>query len=314
MFILHNMKYLTTILIFIITSVFSIPILAQENGYKEVQLTHNNSDNRYASYNKEGELIVFESNRDGDWQIYIMDVNGNNQQRIINSTSNDRRPTWHPYKNIILFESDRTGINELYTYDLSNKVLKKVPIKLKGNKLYGQFAPNGMELIFNYKVRDNNYNVYTTSIKGKRLKKIIDNAFENAYPRYTRRGDAILYFSKKHTKNINDEVYVRNLIINKDKRLTNSNVNSNFADWSNTSSLFAYSSETESGNNEIFFMNKNGLSQRQITFNSGGSTLPHWSPKDINLLITGQRQGHDQICKILLKEKFTLDKAEQKTN
>ncbi|MFT5216170.1 MAG: TolB protein [Glaciecola sp.] len=51
-------------------------------------------------------------------------------------------------------------------------------------------------------------------------------------------------------------------------------------------------------------MNKDGSSKRQITFDSGGSTLPTWSPKDINLLITGQRQGHDQICKILLKEKL----------
>ena len=290
--------------ILILLSVFSIPLSAQNNGYKEVQLTHNNSDNRYASYNKEGELIVFESNRDGHWQIYIMDVNGNQQQRIINSTANDRRPTWHPYKNIILFESDRTGISELYTYDLSNKELKKVPTGLKGNKMYAQFAPNGMELIFNYKVRDNNYNIYTMSKNGKRRKKIIDNAYANTYPRYTRKGDAILYFSKKHTKNVNDEVYVLNIIINKDKRLTESTANSNFGSWSNNGVRIAYSSTVASGNQEIFFMNKDGSTKRQVTFDSGGSTLPNWSPKDINLLITGQRQGYEQICKILLKEKL----------
>jgi len=298
------MKLLLKQSIFILVSVICTTICAQDNGYQEVQLTHNNYDNRYASYNNEGELIVFESNRDGNWQIYIMDVNGNKQERIITSASNDRHPTWHPYKNIILFESDRTGINELYTYDLSDRKLKKVPIDLKGNKMYAQFAPNGMELIFNYKVRNNNYNVYTISIKGKRRKKIIDNAFANTYPRYTRRGDAILYFSKKHTENVNDEVYVHNIIINKDKRLTNSTVNNNFADWSNNGVRIAYSSTAESGNQEIFFMNKDGSSNRQITFDSGGSTLPNWSPKDINLLITGQRQGHDQICKILLKEKL----------
>jgi TolB protein len=233
-----------------------------------------------------------------------MDVNGNNQQRVINSTANDRRPTWHPYKNIILFESDRTEINELYTYDLSNKELKKVPTGLKGNKMYAQFAPNGMELIFNYKVRDNNYNIYTMSKNGKRRKKIIDNAYANTYPRFTRRGDAILYFSKKHTKNINDEVYVRNIIINKDKRLTESTANSNFGSWSNNGVRIAYSSTVDSGNQEIFFMNKDGSTKRQVTFDTGGSTLPNWSPKDINLLITGKRQGYEQICKILLKEKL----------
>ena len=226
---------------------------AQNNGYQEEQLTNNNSDNRYASYNKDGEVIVFESNRDGIWQIYIMDVNGNKQERIINSSSNDRHPTWHPYKNIILFESDRTGINELYTYDLSDRTLKKIPIDLKGNKMFAQFAPNGKELVFNYKVRDNNYNIYIISLNGKRRKKIIDNAYENTYPRYTRRGDAIVYFSKKHTKNVNDEIYVHNIITNEDKRLTISTEDNNYATWSNNGARIAYSSTAESGNQEIFF-------------------------------------------------------------
>lgn len=301
---MYNKKHFIIQSIFTIALFMSTTISAQVNSYKEVQLTNTNSDNRYASYNKDGEVIVFESNRDGHWQVYIMDVNGNKQERIIVSESNDRRPTWHPYKNIILFESDRTGINELYTYDLSDRTLTKVPIDLRGNKMHAQFAPNGKELVFNYKVRDNNYNIYIISINGKRRKKIIDNAFENTYPRFTPRGDAILYFSKKHTKNVNDEIYVHNIITDEDKRLTATTYNNNFADWSNNGVRLAYSSVTESGNPEIFLMNKDGKSVRQITYNTGGSTLPHWSPKDINLLITGKRNGHEQICKILLKEKL----------
>jgi TolB protein len=290
--------------IFILVSVISTTIGAQDLGYQEIQLTNTNADNRYASYNKEGEAIVFESNRNGNWQIYTMDVDGNNQRRVVTSASNDRRPTWHPHKNMILFESDRTGINELYTYDFSSKELAKVPTGLRGNKMYAQFAPNGVELIFNYKVRDHNFNIYIISTKGKRRKSIIDNAYENLYPRYTSQGDAILYFSKKHTKNVNNEVYVYNIILKKDKRLTVSTVDNNFAEWSNNGARIAYSSMTESGHQEIFFMNKDGQSKRQVTFDSGGSTLPNWSPKDINLLITGKRQGHEQICKILLKEKL----------
>ena len=196
---------------------FLVFLTLQQTGYKEIQLTNNNFDDRYASYNKAGEVVVFESNRNGHWQIYTMDVDGNKQTRIINSASNDRRPTWHPFKNMILFESDRSGINELYTYDLSNKSLAKVPIDLKGNKMHGQFAPNGGELIFNYKVADNNYNIYIINKKGKRRKKIIDNAYKNSYPRYTPKGDAILYHSRKHTKNIDDEVYVYNIILKKEK-------------------------------------------------------------------------------------------------
>jgi len=301
---MYKKKLLIIISTFALALFIGTSLSAQDKGYKEVQLTNNNSDNRYASYNKDGEVIVFESNRDGHWQIYIMDINGNRQERIINSEFNDRRPTWHPYKNIILFESDRTGTNELYTYNLAERTLIKVPIDLKGNKMYAQFAPNGKELVFNHKVRDNNYNIHVISVNGKRRKKIIDNAFENTYPRYTPRGDAILYFSKKHTKKVNDELYVNNIITKEEKRLTTSTNQNNFATWSNNGARLAYSSTVESGNQEIFFMNKNGLSKRQITFNSGGNTLPNWSPNNTNLLITGKRQGYEQICRILLKEKL----------
>ena len=38
---------------------------AQDQGFVEVQLTNTNSDNRYASYNRDGTLILFVSNREG---------------------------------------------------------------------------------------------------------------------------------------------------------------------------------------------------------------------------------------------------------
>lgn len=300
---MNDMKFFGCKTLFILALFMCTPNFGQTNGYKEIQLTNNNFDDRYASYNKAGEVVLFESNRNGNWQIYTMDVDGNKQKRIITSNSNDRRPTWHPFKNMILFESDRSGINELYTFDLDNKSLNKVPIDLKGNKFHGQFAPNGGELIFNYKVADNNYNIYIINKKGKRRKKIVDNAFKNSYPRYSPKGDAILYFSRKHTKKMNDEVYVYNIILRKEKRLTNTPQDNNYGDWSNNGRRIAYASIVD-GSYEIFFMNYDGKTKRQITFNSGGSTLPHWSPKDINILFTGTRNGHEQICKILLKEEL----------
>lgn len=287
---------------FTILFLFTLQSKAQDAGYKEVQLTHNNFDNRYASYNKEGEVIIFESNRDGRWQIYSMDINGNNQKRVINSTANDRRPTWHPFKNMILFESDRNGFSDLFTFDLDTKELAKVPIPLKGNKSFAQFAPNGTELVFNYKVSDNNYNIYIISAKGKRLKTIVDNAHKNMYPRYSPRGDAILYFSRKHTKGEDDEIYVYNIITKKEERLTIWPMHNFCASFSNNGLRIAYVTSMEDTEPEIYIMTKDGNSPQRITFNNDGDTLPNWSPNDINLLITGFRNGSYQICKILLKE------------
>ena len=50
---------------FTLIVLLTLKAVAQERGFKEEQLTHNAFDNRYASYNKAGETIIFESNRDG---------------------------------------------------------------------------------------------------------------------------------------------------------------------------------------------------------------------------------------------------------
>ena len=291
-----------SILIYFILLPFVHNTLAQEKGYKEVQLTHNAFDNRYASYNSEGELIIFESNRTGNWQIYVMDVNGNDQRRVFTSTANDRRPSWHPSKNIILFESDRSGISDIYSYNLSTRVMSKIAIPLKGNKSFAQYAPNGTELAFNYKISDNNFNIYRISLKGKRLKTVIKNGHKNMYPRFSPRGDAILYFSRKHTKGEADEIYVYNIIAKKEERLTRWPKHNFCPTYSNNGLRIAYVTSMEDSRPEIYIMNKDGKTKQRVTYNNDGDTLPNWSPKDINLLITGYRNGSYQICKILLKE------------
>lgn len=283
---------------------FTLKANAQERGFKEEQLTNNSSDNRYASYNKAGEIIIFESNRDGHWQIYSMDIDGNNQRRVINSSANDRRPTWNPYGNMIMFESDRNGISELFTYDLDTGTLKKVPIPLKGNKSYGQFAPNGKELIFNYKVSDDNYNIYMIGLNGKRMKTVVNNAYANMCPRFSPTGDAIVYFSRKHTKGEDDEIYIRNMYNKDEIRLTRWPTHNFCPAISNSGSKIAYVTSMEDGRPEIYIMNKDGKGQRRITFNDETDTLPNWSPQDFNLLITATRNGNYQICKILLKEEL----------
>jgi TolB protein len=298
------MNLFKTSSLFSIIFLFSLKVVSQDQGYKEEQLTNNAFDNQYASYNKAGEAIVFESNRDGHWQIYSMDIDGKNQRRVINSVSNDRRPTWHPYQNMILFESDRNGVSDLFTFDLDTKELTKVPIPLKGNKSFAQFAPNGKELIFNYKITDDNYNIYMISNNGKRLKTIVNNAYANMYPRFSPSGDAIVYFSRKHTKGQDDEIYVRNMYNRDEVRLTRSPTHDFCPSISNSGSKIVYVTSMEVGKPEIFIMNKDGKSQRRITFNDETDTLPNWSPQDFNLLITGFRNGSFQICKILLKEEL----------
>ena len=275
---------------------------AQNPAYREVQLTNSSSDNSYASYNKIGGKIIFESNRDGHWQLYIMEARGKNQKRLIQSSANDRRPTWHPYKNIVLFESDRSGTNELYRLDLETNLVSLVPISLVGNKSYGQFAPNGVEVMFCHEDTSEDFDIYITHHKGKRPRKIVADIYNNKYPQYSPRGDNIVYSSNKNNERETDVIYLYNIITQNRSRLSYFKDDSYNPIWSYDGRMLAYAASIKDNKSEIFTMRSDGVDKRRITFNSTDDLLPNWSPNRTNLLVTRLINGNYQIVKIFLEE------------
>jgi len=296
------MKILKSTITTTILLIISHCCIAQDNGYKEVQLTNNTFDNRSASYNKTGDLILFESNRDGRWQIYTMDINGNHQKRLIISAYNDRHPSWHPSKNIILFESDRSGSNELYKLYLDTNTIQKIPIPINGKKSFGQFAPNGIDVVFNHEDTRDNIDIYIITHHGKRLKKIIDDDYKNSRPRFSPKGNIILYYTNKNNLGNTDVVYSYNLYLKEKTKLTYFKDQSYYPIYSNDGRRIAYSTSHDDEKSEIYVMRSDGDYKKRITFNNTEDIMPYWSPKDINLLISRLINNNYQIYKILLKE------------
>ena len=58
--------------------------------------------------------IVFESIRDGDSEVFLMDANGGNQVQLTRNEDNDSNSRWSPDANQIVFVSDRDGNANLY--------------------------------------------------------------------------------------------------------------------------------------------------------------------------------------------------------
>jgi TolB protein len=70
------------------------------------QLTSDLSDtNPEASL--DGKKIAFMSRRDGNWEIYVMDLDSGTLRRLTNNGANDGLPIWSPDGQTIAFASDR---------------------------------------------------------------------------------------------------------------------------------------------------------------------------------------------------------------
>lgn len=94
----------------ILCGIYKVPSASTKafsNGFIPRQLTKDTSD---IPSDTKGSLIAFTSQRDGDWEAYIMDLNGNGLQNLSNSpSSNDGLPTISPDQQWVAFVSDRGG-------------------------------------------------------------------------------------------------------------------------------------------------------------------------------------------------------------
>lgn len=91
--------------------------------------------------------IVFQSNRDGNFEIYAMDGDGTRQQRLTNSPSNDITPRWSPDGASIAFASDRSGAWEIYTMRADGSGLAQLTSNA-GTNTAPSWTKDGQKIVF----------------------------------------------------------------------------------------------------------------------------------------------------------------------
>ncbi len=105
---------------------------------------------------KQGELIwclrshgcTFESDRDGNREIYVINADGTYQVRLTNNTATDMTPAWSPDGSKIAFRSYRDGNSEVYVMntDGTNPVnLTNNPDNYDGDPAW---SPDGSKILF----------------------------------------------------------------------------------------------------------------------------------------------------------------------
>jgi Tol biopolymer transport system component len=72
-----------------------------------VQLTFETSGERYPDWSPDGTQIVFESDRSGNMDLWVMSASGGSATQVTVDTCYDARAKWCPVGNDIAFETDR---------------------------------------------------------------------------------------------------------------------------------------------------------------------------------------------------------------
>ena len=108
--------------------------------------------------------IVFTSDREGNRNIYLMNINGSNLNQLTSHEANDYEPVYSPDGKSIVFTSERDGNREIYSIEIESRRLTNLTKNSK-NDWNPRFYPDGNKIIFQSE-RDNNWEIYRMDLNG----------------------------------------------------------------------------------------------------------------------------------------------------
>ncbi len=77
-------------------------------------------------WSPDGSQVAFSSNKDGDYEIYIVDVETGQVEKLTSNEDQDIGPAWSPDGQKITFASDRDGNWEIYSIGADGSNLQKL--------------------------------------------------------------------------------------------------------------------------------------------------------------------------------------------
>ncbi|RKU05924.1 hypothetical protein C6502_20770 [Candidatus Poribacteria bacterium] len=260
------------------------------------------------------EQIAFVSNRDGNFEIYVMDADGGNQQNLTNNPAWDGSPSWSPDGRRIVFESRRDGhvmngipTAEIYVMDADGGNQQN----LTNNPSHDGspcWSPDGKRIAFDSD-RDGRFNweIYVIDTDGGNLQRLTNNPDDDGhpddrYPSWSPDGKQIVFSARRegHVEikfDVTYEIYVMDANGGNQQRLTNNRNNELSPVWSPDGERIAFTSDRKGNfeNFEIYVMDANGGNQQRLTNNRILDWGPSWSPDSKRIAFKSWRDGNSEI-------------------
>ena len=219
--------------------------------------------------------ISFDSNRAGNYDIYVMDTNGGNLRNLTHHPAYDSKATWAPNGRAFAFVSDRDGDSEIYIKYLNGTEPRRLTYR-PGPDSDPAWSPDGKWIAFSAGTRKEDsysYDIYKIDIHGENLQQLTDDGKYNLVPSWSPDGEKIAFYSRPNDKG---GIYVMTADGKRIRRVMRPQDQGTAPSWSPDGKQIAYYVGIMGSG--IYIMSAQGQNPRRVTPNKIWSHNPAWSP------------------------------------
>ena len=135
--------------------------------------------------------IAFQSDRDGGFEIYVMNADGTALSRLTNNPAVDVFPAWSSDGSKIAFTSDREGGPEIFIVNPDGTDLTRLTDNTANDALPA-WSPDGKQIAF-VSDRDGNDEIYVMNTDGSNVKRLTNNSAQDLFLHGRRMGNGLSF-------------------------------------------------------------------------------------------------------------------------
>jgi dipeptidyl aminopeptidase/acylaminoacyl peptidase/photosystem II stability/assembly factor-like uncharacterized protein len=170
-----------------------------------INLSNNPAEDVSAVWSPTGKKIAFASNRDGRWEIYVMNADGSGQTRLTNNGANNTEPSWSPDGSRLTFVKTPFGTSSAEIFAMNADGSGQ--INLTNNSWFEYspaWSPDGNEIAF-VSEQDGNAEIYSMRADGSGQRRLTNNSGPDKNPAWFPSGDKIAF---DRGEGLSREIYV----------------------------------------------------------------------------------------------------------
>lgn len=274
-----------------------VDIGGTEEEVLDRNMSRSSANDRRPNFSTDGRWITFESNRDGNSEIYLMASDGRQQRRLTYHEAADSTPAFSPDGKHIVFQANRfkeyvgDRRQDLFLVDTAGKRPVQRLTDDLADDAFASFSPDGQWIVF-CSSRSGNVDLYRMHRDGSNLEQLTDNEAHDLWPTYSPDGKHIAFFSKRDN---NDDIYVIPADGGEERRVTTHESNDIVPSFYPNSNKLIFVSLRD-GHNRLYSIDMDGgEAVALMPPPAGRATEPRVAPDGSYLIFVSNGDDQDDI-------------------